>query len=316
MKNVIEKLGFLAGGSRFRRIYEKMQADGDKAYKEAGLNFKSSWFPVYYVLSKSLQPQTVMEITDQIAFSHITVKNIVQELEQEGLIKITPNPGDKRSKLIVLSKKGLALLENLKPIWLSFAVALKKILTLGHPDIINILHRIDTELRSQPLNERLRHPNKESVVIIDYKPSLKKYLYELAGYWLIGYLKGKLEDDENFSLQNPDVAYLQQGGFLFYARYQEKFIGCVALKRLDESAFELIHLCVDPKFQSLGVATKLIDRCISRCKENDIKELWLQTDSGMPQANKIFYKFGFTERKAPPYLRLLERTEKVLRLEL
>lgn len=316
MKNIIEKLGFLAGGSRFRRIYEKMQADGDKAYKEAGLNFKSSWFPVYYVLSKSPRPQTVMEITDQIAFSHITVKNIVQELEREGLITITPNPEDRRSKLIALNKKGLALLEKLKPIWLSFTVALKKLLTSGHPDIINILRRIDTELKIQPLNERLRNPNKEAVAIIDYKPSLKKHLYELTGYWLIGYLKGKLEDEENFSLQNPDVAYVQQGGFLFYARYQDKIIGCVALKRLDEYAFELTQLCVDPKFQSLGAATKLIDRCISRCKENEAKELWLQTDSGVPQANKIFYKFGFTERKAPPSMKVLKRTEKVLRLEL
>lgn len=315
MKNIIEKLGFLAGGSRFRRIYEKLQADGDKAYKEAGLNFKSSWFPVYYVLSTSARPQTVMGITDQIAFSHITVKNIVQELDDEGLIKIIPNPDDKRSKLIALNKKGLVLLEKLKPIWLSFAVALKKLLTSGHPDIINILHRIDTELKIQPLNERLRSPHKESVVIIDYQPSLKKHLYELAGYWLIGYLKGKLEDDENFSLRNPDLAYLQQGGFLFYARYKEKIIGCVALKRLGDETFELRHLCVDPKFQSLGVATKLIERCVSRCKENAATELWLQTDSGVPLANKIFYKFGFTERKAPPSMKVLKRTEKVLRLE-
>ena len=100
MNDIIDKLGYLAGGSRFRRIYEKMQIGGDKVYKDAGVNFKSTWFPVYYVLSNSKDPQTIMEITDQISFSHITVKNIINELDKEQLIVIKPNPNDKRSKLI------------------------------------------------------------------------------------------------------------------------------------------------------------------------------------------------------------------------
>ncbi|NVO10916.1 MAG: bifunctional helix-turn-helix transcriptional regulator/GNAT family N-acetyltransferase [Bacteroidales bacterium] len=316
MEDVIGKLGFLAGGSRFRRIYEKMQIDGDKAYKESGLGFKSSWFPVYYVLSKSQQSQTVMEITDQIAFSHITVKNIINELNNEGLIKISPNPNDKRSKLISLSEKGQALLSQLRPIWFSFSSSLKNILTSGHPDIINILKRIDSELIKDPLNERVRRQTEKQVVILDYRPSLKEHFYELAGHWLLGLLKGKLEEEDKFTLNNPDIAYLQQGGFLFYAQYKEEIIGCVALKRLDEEAFEFAKLFVEPKYRNLGAASKLINRCISRCKENNARELWLQTTSSLREAHNLYYKLGFVDKDAPPQMTVLKRTEKIMCIEL
>ena len=316
MADTIEQLGYLAGGSRFRRIYEKMQIGGDKAYKEADFGFKSSWFPVYYVLTKSEQPQTVMEITEQIAFSHITVKNIVKELDEEGLIKIVPNPNDKRSKLISLSEKGRALIDKLKPLWLSFSVALENVLTSGHPDIMNILRRIDHELDKSTLNERVRVQVEKQVRIIDYRPNLKESFYDLAGHWLLGLLKGELEDEDKFVLQNPDVAYLQQGGFLFYAQYEDKLVGCVALKRLDDNSFEFAKLFVDPKYRNLGIATRLIDRCISRCKENDAKELWLQTILSLPDAIKLYYKLGFTDKEAPPQMNVLKRTEKIMCLTL
>jgi len=316
MAQIIEKLGYLAGGSRFRRIYEKMQISGDKVYKEAGLGFKSSWFPVYYVLSKSQHAQTVMEITDQIAFSHITVKNIINELEKEKLILVVPNPTDKRSKCISLSEKGISLLNQLEPIWFSFSIAIKDVLNAGHPDILNILKRIDIEINSSPLNERVRNLNENKVLILDYKPSLKKYFYELAGHWLSGLLRGKLEDEDIFTLNNPDIAYLQEGGFLFYAQYCTEIVGCVALKRLDEDTFEFAKLFIDPKYRNLGIATKLIDRCISRCKENEAKELWLQTTMSMPEAHKLYYKLGFGDRDAPPQMLVLNRTEKIMCIEL
>ncbi len=316
MADIIEKLGYLAGGSRLRRIYEEMKISGDTAYKEAGLDFKSTWFPVYYALSKSQLPQTVMEITNQIAFSHITVKNIVKELESEKLIKIIPNPNDKRSKLISLSDKGLVFLEQLEPLWLAFSIALKNVLTSGHPDILNILKRIDTEINLNPLNERVKKANQDQVLILDYQPSLKKYFYELAGLWLLSLQKGVLEEEDKFTLNNPEIAYLQKGGFLFYAKYQEEIAGCIALKRLDETNFEFANLFVSVNYRNLGIGTKLIERCISRCKENEAESLWFQTSLSVPHANKLYYKLGFDDREPPSQMKVSKHTKKIMCLEL
>ena len=316
MTGILEKLGYLAGASRFRRISEKLYIDGDKIYKEAGLDFKASWFSVYYVLAKSRQPQTVMDITNQIAFSHITVKNIVKELDKEKLIDISPNPTDKRSKLISLSDKGFDLLKKLEPIWLPFSIALKNVLTSGHPDITNILKRIDVEIIRNPLNKRVRSQNQDPVLILDYKPSLKKYFYELVGPWLLGILNGVLEEEDKFTLHNPDIAYVQEGGFLFFVKYQEEIVGCVALKRLDEDSFEFAKLFINPNFRNLGLATKLIERCITRCKENEARELWLQTTLSMPQAHKLYNKLGFNDKDAPQQMTVLIRTQKIMCLDL
>lgn len=317
MADHIASLGYLAGATRFRRISEKLHTDGDKIYKDKGIDFKASWFSVYYILSASPDPKTVLELADEIGFSHITVKNVVRELEAKGLIGITEHPGDKRSKHIALSAEGKTLSVELQKIWSSFAMTLKNLLDAGHPDFLNMISRIEKEISKNPINEMIDGiAALQTVRVLDYKPSLKKYFYELAGNWLLGVLKGTLEEEDQFTLHNPDKAYLENGGFVFFAVYDQKVVGCVALKRLDEDSFEFAKLFIDPTARKLGIATRLIERCITRCRENDAKQLWLQTTMSMPEAHKLYYKLGFNDKMAPPQMTVLKRTEKIMVMEM
>jgi len=308
--NLLNDLGYLASASRFRRISERLYLDGDKIYQNAGVAFKASWFSVFYVIAKSEKTMMVLDIANQIDFSHISVKNVVRELEKEQLITIEPNLRDKRSKLISLSKQGHLMLGKLSPIWQSFSNALQEVFDHGHPDILNILDRIDDQIEAKPIHKRIE--KQEKVKIIDYKPSLSGKFYELAEPWLSEVLNGELEEEDKFTLTNPEEAYLKTGGFLFFAKYQDQIAGCVVLKRLDDNTFEFAKLFIDPNFRKLGIATQLIERCITRCMENDATELWLQTTMSMPQAHKLYYKLGFTDAAAPPQMEVLERTEKIM----
>jgi N-acetylglutamate synthase-like GNAT family acetyltransferase len=154
------------------------------------------------------------------------------------------------------------------------------------------------------------------IQILDYKPSLKKYFYELAGNWLLEVLNGKLETEDKFTLKNPDKAYLLEGGFVFFALLKKDVVGCVALKRLDEESFEFAKLIVNPETRNLGIATRLIERCIKRCKENNARQLWLQTTMRMPEAHKLYYKLGFKDHEAPNQMTVLKRTEKIMVMDL
>ena len=312
MSETIVKLGYLAGASRFRRISEKLYVDGDKIYKDAGIDFKASWFSVYFVLAQAEEPLTVLQIAQQIEFSHITVKNVLRNLESAGLIEIVPNPADGRSKLITLSIKGKNLMRQLKPTWLSFAAALKRIFQSGHPDFMNILNRIDREIDKYPINEIVAGELAEPVKILDYKPSLKDYFNQLAGPWLTDVVDVKHEEEELETLYHPDEVYIKHGGFLFFALYKNKAVGCVALKRLDEESFELARLYINPTYRNLGIATKLIERCISRCKENHVSEIWVQTSVSMHEALNFYYKLGFNDREAPPQMLVMEQTAKTM----
>jgi DNA-binding MarR family transcriptional regulator len=269
------------------------------------------------VLAKAAAPLAILEITNQIYFSHITVKNILRELEEEGLVVIKPNPNDKRSKLASLSEKGKRLRRKLEPVWLSIAGALKEVFTLGHPDISNILNRIDREIYQTPIYERAKTPGgREQVSVVDYQPALKKHFHNLVTPWLSEVTGGKLEEEDKFTINNPDKAYLATGGFLFFAKYKGEIAGCVALKRLSEHEFEFAKLYIRNEYRNLGIATKLIERCISRCKENEAGRLWLQTTNRMPQAHKLYYKLGFADSPAPGSMDVLARTEKIMVLQL
>jgi DNA-binding MarR family transcriptional regulator/GNAT superfamily N-acetyltransferase len=313
----ISKLGYLAGASRFRRIGEKLHTDGDKIYTEQNINFKATWFATYHTLLEAGIPLTMQEITSSIGFTHITVKNIVRELEDNGIVKIKPNPKDARSKLVTLTPKAKELLHKLNPVWRSISENLEQLLTAGHPDLINVLGRIEREIDRFPLSQRVKETATPEVVrVVDYRPDLKKCFYELAAPWLKNVLKGTLEKEDEFTLLHPDKAYLAEGGFVFFAIVKNEVLGCVALKRLSDFKFEFCKLYVDPGKRKLGIATKLIERCITRCMENNATELWLQTTNDMQDAHRLYYKLGFADAKAPKEMNVLKRTQKIMRLEL
>lgn len=314
MNDTLKNLGFLAGATRFRRISEKLYCDGDQVYQDAGIDFKASWFSVYYVLVKSKIPMTIMEITRQIDFSHITVKNVLRSLDKAGLVIIQPNPDDRRSKIITLSDKGHAEFQRMQPLWQEFSNNLGKIFQFGHRDILNILDRIDQAIYKYPLNDRKALAQFPEIKILDYRPDLKKYFFKLYGNWLLDLLDGKLEEEDKYTLKNPDKAYIAKGGFVFFAEYNEKIIGCVALKPLDKETFELVKLYTNPEYRQLGIGTKLMERCISRCQENHVKELWLQTTNALKPAHRLYYKLGFLDQDAPPQMAVLKRTEKIMAL--
>jgi GNAT superfamily N-acetyltransferase len=156
----------------------------------------------------------------------------------------------------------------------------------------------------------------ENIEILDYKPSLKHHFTDLIKPWLSGVLKGTLEEEDELTVHHPDQAYLLGGGFLFFAMQGDLCLGTVALKRLDEDSFEFAKLFISPDTRKMGIASKLIEKCIARCKENSAQELWLQTTMRMPEAHKLYYKLGFDDKAPPMQMDVLARTEKVMVLNL
>jgi DNA-binding MarR family transcriptional regulator/GNAT superfamily N-acetyltransferase len=311
------KLGYLAGASYFRRISEKLYVAADQVYADHAVEFRASWFAVYYVIAANEKPKSVVEISTIVGFSHITVKNILRELEDRGLVVLKENPKDRRAKLISLSAKGRTLLSSLLPLWTSFEKVIRSTLITAHPDTLHFLQMIDQELHQYPLNERFKtQPPHANLLIVDYNASLKGEFYRLAGNWLLGMHNGKLEREDVYNLNNPAEAYLANGGFLFFAILNKKVIGCVALKRLSKKAFELENLFVADEARSLGVATKLIQRCVTRCRENDSTSLYLQTTNALKAAHKLYFKLGFSDARAPEGMLILKRTEKIMAMEL
>ena len=50
--NIIRQLGYIALGTRFRIITDRLMQDADKVYKKLGIDFEPRWFTVFYLINQ------------------------------------------------------------------------------------------------------------------------------------------------------------------------------------------------------------------------------------------------------------------------
>jgi amino-acid N-acetyltransferase len=74
----------------------------------------------------------------------------------------------------------------------------------------------------------------------------------------------------------------------FVARSGDHIIGCCALQIYSKRLAEVRSLSVHPDFQYLGVASRLVRRCIQRATERGIRELFAVTSQ-----TSFFGRLGF-----------------------
>jgi DNA-binding MarR family transcriptional regulator len=71
-------------------------------------------FPPQVMVLRSLdRPRPMREVADQLACDSSNLTGITDRLEERGLVRRTPDPGDRRVKLLVLTAEGERLREEL-----------------------------------------------------------------------------------------------------------------------------------------------------------------------------------------------------------
>lgn len=94
--------------------------------------------------------------------------------------------------------------------------------------------------------------------------------------------------------------YAEPGGRLLLAYSDNKLAGCIALRKLDESACEMKRLFVRIKFRGQQIGVHLIERLIADAREIGYKKMRLDTfPPKMGKAVKLYESHGFCP--IPPY---------------
>ncbi len=114
--NVIDEAGILAIATRMQRLADRMRKDGLLIYKACGVDFEPKWFPVIFTLHKR-PVLSVVELAAEIGYAHPSTIGLLKELEKQKLISSRRDKGDERKRLIQLTDKGKALVEQMKPVW-------------------------------------------------------------------------------------------------------------------------------------------------------------------------------------------------------
>ena len=93
----------------------------------------------------------------------------------------------------------------------------------------------------------------------------------------------------------------------FVASSGGRLIGCCALQIYSKRLAEVRSLSVHPDFQDLGVASRLVERCIQRAEERRIRELFAVTSQ-----TSFFGRLGFAtfrHEKTAMFLELTPHTD-------
>lgn len=149
-------LGYLVFGSRLRRLSEYFLMEVNKVYEQSGIAFDASWFPVFYILSRQ-QNIPLIDIAEQLEVSHSAVSQLITGLKKKGLVITAPCPDDGRRQLVMLSKKGEELLQQVQPVWVAITAAMQELADEHKQSrlLLEAVSQVESAVQETPLSARI-----------------------------------------------------------------------------------------------------------------------------------------------------------------
>jgi DNA-binding MarR family transcriptional regulator len=80
------------------------------------------------------EPPKMATVASLLAMDRTTLTAALKPLERRGLIKISPDQADRRSRLMTLTPKGRNLLVRAVPVWERVHLEIERLLPDGDPD--------------------------------------------------------------------------------------------------------------------------------------------------------------------------------------
>ena len=103
----------------------------DEALRPLGLT--NGQFSLMMSLNRP-QPPAIGAVASLLAMDRTTLTAALKPLERRGLVAVTANPEDKRSRLMTLTPAGLTLLAAAVPIWQHTHAEIEALLDPSGPD--------------------------------------------------------------------------------------------------------------------------------------------------------------------------------------
>ena len=131
------------------------------------------------------------------------------------------------------------------------------------------------------------------VQIIAYEPQYKEAFRALNEEWIRNFFV--MESGDYKLLDHPEEHILEKGGHIAFALLNGEAVGtCALVKNSDEPLiFELSKMAVSPKAQGKKIGYLLGNTLIEKAKELKAEKAFLETNSILVPAIKLYEKLGF-----------------------
>jgi GNAT superfamily N-acetyltransferase/predicted transcriptional regulator len=294
-----KELGYLAIASRLKMLTDRLLRGGSEAYRYLDLNFEPRWFTLFYLLSTEASPLSIQEIADALKVSHPAVIQTAQMLAKRGLIRSFQDEVDRRKRRLVITPKGKELASKLTPVWNCFLAAGVELFDNAGVDMMEALHKVETELDREEMGSRIIRKIKEmqakAVEITDFSPEHADAFRKLNEEWLERYFA--LEEDDVRLLRHPEEEIIAPGGAILFARLDGEIVGTTALLKKDDETYEIAKMAVIPAAQGKQVGRRLAEAAVARARERGAKRIILLTDNLLRAAVALYRKLGFKPTK-------------------
>lgn len=297
-------------GTRMRRLIETISTGMERVYDEAGVDVRTGHFYALYAVAER-GPLTINAIANLAGFSHSAVSQTIKKLVANGVVE-TRATEDGRQKQIALTVHGAHMVARMRPLWDAADSMVKDACDESGVDIIKAITGIEAAFARcgvyDRLQEKLVGGPCPSFTVEEYHARWQQDFYDLNIWWLRDYFT--VEPIDEMMLGDPENQILAKGGEIFFAvtgdTSANKAVGAVALKREGPGVFELTKLGVDPSVQKGGMGRALCLRVIERFQARGGETLFLETNTALEPAIKLYHKLGFVEKPNPhisPYAR-------------
>lgn len=157
MTDMVRTFGYLALGTRLKRLGERMQADTQKMIDDIdGATIVASQFP-YLAAVGRLAPLTIGDLAEALRVSQPAVTRTVMQLVETGMLNAEPAPDDQRRRMITLSGKGRRTIEcAARSVWPEIEAAVRDLCGDLEGPFLDQLASIEDRLEDEPLHIRAR----------------------------------------------------------------------------------------------------------------------------------------------------------------
>lgn len=138
---------------------------------------------------------------------------------------------------------------------------------------------------------------KDQITIIPFREEFNTHFRDLNIAWLEKYFF--VEDHDREVLNNAKKHIIDKGGHIFFALYNNKVVGTVAIMN-EMEGYELSKMAVLPKYQGLKIGQLLLQYCIDFAKTKHWNKLLLYSNTVLENAIYIYKKYGFKEVELEP----------------
>ncbi|TDI81163.1 MAG: GNAT family N-acetyltransferase [Caldithrix sp.] len=292
-------VGELIFGTRLKRLSEKFLFDVGKVYKSLDIDFEPSWFPIFYLLNKNRE-MSAAEMAEELAITHQAVSQLVTILEIKKVIKILQDNNDKRKRLIVFTKKGLTLMDTVKPVWKSMEKALQKLFGEGANSayLLHALDEFEDSLKRKGLYSRIMEDIKtrqvEDIKIMHYDSEYKSQFKSLMLSWLIDNYDSDILDVG--LLNYPEKKIVKNGDLILLVKVNDQIVGTIVTQGKEKATTNILYLVVDENWQKRELGKKLLLEAINRLEAEGVKTIQVMLDRKFTHAAKLFKSNGFVSK--------------------